>query len=301
MWGGVGRGKSAMMDLFYDAIPFRRKMRMHFHHFMRQVHQELNALSGQADPLEKVADKLYAQAVVICFDEFFVSHVTDAMILGDLFAMLFKRGITLVATSNVNADDLYRNGIHRDRFMPAIARLQKYCAVLNIDSGIDYRLRVLEQAHMFISPLGPASAAWMQDLFTQLVSDSQYGQGQEIVVNHRPLQARATSDSVLWVDFSELCQRARSAADYIELANRYEMLLVDNVPELNDVMAEATRRFVYLIDEMYDRNVKVVVASQAPILQLYSGLKLQFEIQRTRSRLLEMQSHEYLERPHITL
>lgn len=297
LWGGVGRGKTWLMDQFYDSLPFRRKTRLHFHHFMQRVHRELTALTGQQDPLEKVADLIFAEAVVICFDEFFVSHVTDAMILGDLFGMLFKRGVTLVATSNIAPDGLYKNGIHRDRFLPAIALVKQHCQVLNVDAGIDYRLRVLKQAHLYRSPLTDDADFWLAKRFSALCREHQVSE-EPITVNERLVEVRGHSEDILWCDFDELCLKPRSAADFIEIAQTYTTVIVGKVPVLNDQISDATRRFIYLVDEFYDRRVKLLVTAQQPILELYEGEKLAFEIQRTRSRLLEMQSDEYLQAEH---
>ncbi|XID74103.1 cell division protein ZapE [Alkanindiges sp. WGS2144] len=297
MWGGVGRGKTWLMDQFFDAIPFRRKMRMHFHHFMQRVHHELNSLTGQRNPLDTVADRIYADAVVICFDEFFVSNVTDAMILSDLFQKLFERGITLVATSNIAPDGLYRNGIHRDRFLPTIAMIKARCTVLNVDAGIDYRLRVLKQAHLYLSPLTHDSENWLAKRFAALTQHETYSE-EPILVNERLVETRGHTEDTLWCDFAELCMKPRSPADYIELANTYNTILLGKVPALNDNIADATRRLIYLVDEFYDRRVKLIITAQQPILALYQGEKLAFEIERTRSRLLEMQSDDYLKQEH---
>ena len=297
MWGGVGRGKTWLMDQFFEAIPFRRKMRMHFHHFMQRVHKELNSLTGQRDPLDTVADRIYADAVVICFDEFFVSNVTDVMILSDLFQKLFDRGITLIATSNIAPDGLYKNGIHRDRFLPTIAMLKKKCTVLNVDAGIDYRLRVLKQAHLYLSPLTHDSEIWLAKRFVALTQHETYSE-EPILVNDRLIETRGHTEDTLWCDFSELCMKPRSPADYIELANTYNTILIGKVSVLNDNIADATRRFIYLVDEFYDRRVKLIITAQQSILDLYQGERLVFEIERTRSRLLEMQSDEYLQDEH---
>ncbi|WOE31872.1 MULTISPECIES: cell division protein ZapE [unclassified Acinetobacter] len=297
MWGGVGRGKTWLMDQFFDALPFKRKTRMHFHHFMQHVHRELNKLSGQRNPLDTVADQIYKDAVVICFDEFFVSNVTDAMILSDLFQKLFARGITLVATSNIAPDGLYKNGIHRDRFLPTIELVQKNCVVLNVDAGVDYRLRVLKQAQLFKSPLNAEHDAWMAERFAALTK-AQHCATDAITINHRIVETLGHSDDVLWCTFSELCFKPRSPADFIEIANVYNTVLVSHVPHLNDHLSEGTRRFIYLVDEFYDRGVKLLLTSEDSIIEIYQGEKLAFEIERTRSRLLEMQSDDYLHAAH---
>ena len=297
MWGGVGRGKTWLMDQFYDSIPFRRKTRLHFHHFMQQVHKELNKLSGQRNPLELVADQIYKNAVVICFDEFFVSNVTDAMILSDLFQKLFERGVTLVATSNIAPEGLYKNGIHRDRFLPTIALVQQHCAVLNVDAGVDYRLRVLKQAQLFKHPLRADAHAWMNERF-QALTHTQMSCNTPIIINSRVVETLGHTEDVLWCEFSELCFKPRSPADFIEIANIYNTVLVSNVPHLTDFLSEGTRRFIYLVDEFYDRGVKLLLTSEDSIVELYQGERLAFEIERTRSRLLEMQSDEYLHSEH---
>lgn len=297
MWGGVGRGKTWMMDMFFDSLPKERKMRLHFHHFMKRVHHELNQLKGQSDPLQKVADIIYQEADVICFDEFFVSNVSDAMILGDLFGMLFNKGITLVATSNIAPDGLYKNGIHRDRFLPAIEQVKKHTTVMNIDAGIDYRLRVLQQADLYVSPLTDESQSWLQERFNAL-SQNQVVYHEPIVINGREIEVIAKTENMLYCNFRALCMSPRSASDFIEIANQFSTVLIDNIPELNDIVADPTRRLIYLVDEFYDRRVKLLMRAEQPILELYQGEKLAFEIERTRSRLLEMQSQDYLSLPH---
>ncbi|ELA08650.1 AFG1 family ATPase [Moraxella macacae 0408225] len=297
MWGGVGRGKTWMMDMFFDSLPNERKMRQHFHHFMKRVHHELNQLKGKADPLQQVAKIIYDEADVICFDEFFVSNVSDAMILGDLFTMLFNKGITLVATSNIAPDGLYKNGIHRDRFLPAIEEVKKNTTVMNIDTGVDYRLRVLQQAQLYVSPLTVDNADWLQERFLAL-SQNQKISYDPIVINGREIAIKAATKTVLYCEFRALCMQPRSASDFIEIANNFSTVLVDNVPALNDVISDPTRRLIYLVDEFYDRRVKLLMRAEQSILDLYQGEKLAFEIERTRSRLLEMQSQDYLAQAH---
>lgn len=297
MWGGVGRGKTWMMDMFYESLPIKRKIRMHFHHFMQRVQRELVALQGQADPLKKVADIIHQEAVVICFDEFFVSNVSDAMILGDLFSMLFDRGITLVATSNIEPSGLYKNGIHRDRFLPAIAQVEKHTTVMNIDAGIDYRLRLLKQAKLYSSPLTDDTKDWLSERFDTLAGGQTISTS-PIVIGGRNIDIIKRTETMLRADFRALCMQPRSAADFIEIANDFDTVMVDNVPALNDTLMDPTRRFIYLVDEFYDRRVKLLIRAEQSILTLYQGEKLAFEIERTRSRLLEMQSEEYLAEEH---
>lgn len=297
MWGGVGRGKTWMMDMFYDALTNDRKMRQHFHHFMQRVHRELNKLQGKSDPLEKVADIIHEEAVIICFDEFFVSNVSDAMILGDLFTMLFNRGVTLVATSNIEPAGLYKDGLHRDRFLPAIAEVENHTTVMNIDSGIDYRLRVLQQAELYESPLTKANHHWLANRFASL-SNNQKISSDPIDINGRKIKINARTEDILFCDFRHLCMEPRSAADFIEIAKQFNTVLVNAVPALDDDFRDPTRRFIYLVDEFYDRRVKLLVRAEQSILDLYQGEKLAFEIERTRSRLLEMQSEDYLRMEH---
>ena len=298
LWGGVGRGKTYLMDLFCDALPFRRKMRMHFHRFMQRVHQELRSLSGEVNPLEKVADRIRAEAVVICFDEFFVSNITDAMILKNLFEALFARGVTLVATSNIVPERLYENGLQRDRFLPAIALVQQHCRVLNVDSGIDYRLRVLTHVELYHSPLDALAESSLRRSFGEL-SHGAHVYESDLEINDRVILVKARTDDVLWCEFDELCEKPRSAQDYIELAREYHTVLVSNVPQLGELRDNAARRFINMIDEFYDRQVKVIMSAEAPITEIYTQGRLSFEIRRTQSRLQEMQSLEYLQLPHL--
>lgn len=298
MWGGVGRGKTWLMDLFFDSLPFRRKMRMHFHRFMQRVHKELNSLRGTKNPLEIVADRLHAEAVVICFDEFFVTDITDAMLLGGLFEKLFQRGVTLVATSNIVPDRLYENGLQRERFLPAIALLNKYCNVLNVDAGVDYRLRTLEQATLYYTPLGKEADDAMQQSFDALTAKVSSGL-REIRINDRPIKVLDHNDQVLWATFGELCETPRSATDYIEIARVYRYVLLSNVPLLDARNDNAVRRFINLVDEFYDRHVKLIMSAETDIDHIYEGGRLNFEIERTKSRLLEMQSKEYLAKEHL--
>ena len=301
-WGGVGRGKTYLMDLFYDSLPFGNKMRVHFHRFMQRVHKDLTALSGQKNPLDIIAKRIANQTRIICFDEFFVSDITDAMILGGLFERLFGHGITLVATSNIEPDNLYKDGLQRQRFLPVIALLKEHTQVINVDSGIDYRLRVLEQAELYHSPLDAEADQSLSNSFNSLVSGSGIESGaenQRIEIEGRWLQSRKSADGVVWFDFSELCDGPRSQNDYIELARLYYAVLVSNVPRMGAEKDDQARRFINMVDEFYDRNVKLVMSAEVGIDQLYAGGRLEFEFARTRSRLLEMQSHDYLAREHF--
>jgi len=296
-WGGVGRGKTYLMDTFYDCLPIRRKMRVHFHRFMQRVHAELGALTGNKNPLEAVADLLAREAVVICFDEFFVTDIGDAMILGGLMEALFERGVTLVATSNIEPANLYQNGLQRQRFLPAIALVEKYTQVVNVDAGIDYRLRTLQQAELYHYPLDGAADDSLRDSFERLAPHGAR-HWERIEINGRYLTCRCLADDVAWFDFAELCDGPRSQNDYIELARIFHAVLISGVPEFGPDTDDQARRFVNLVDEFYDRNVKLVLAAARPLLDIYGGGRLGFEFQRTISRLQEMQSYEYLAREH---
>jgi cell division protein ZapE len=296
-WGGVGRGKTYLVDTFFECLPFSRKLRVHFHRFMQRVHMELAGLEGEKNPLETVADRLSSEARVICFDEFFVTDIADAMILGGLMKALFARGVTLVATSNIAPERLYENGLQRQRFLPAIALIEKYTQVVNVDAGIDYRLRTLQQAVLYYYPLGDEADASLEDSFTRLAREP--GKHWErLEINNRYLTCRRLADDVAWFDFAELCDGPRSQNDYIELARIFNAVLISGVPEFDADKDDQARRFVNLVDEFYDRNVNLVLAAAKPLLELYQGGKLEFEFQRTISRLQEMQSCEYLAREH---
>lgn len=298
-WGGVGRGKTYLMDAFYDALPFERKMRAHFHRFMRRVHADLKELQGEKNPLQIVAKRIADEARVICFDEFFVSDITDAMILGGLFELLFDHGVSLVATSNIIPDGLYKDGLQRSRFLPAIAMLNKHTQVVNVDGGVDYRLRTLEQAELYHSPLDDEADKSLQRSFDQLNPDDQHVQiNFDLEVNGRMIKAKSLSDDLAWFDFEALCDGPRSQNDYIELAKEFHAVLIGNVPQLGGAKDDQARRFINMIDEFYDRHVKLVLTAEVPLEQLYSGGRLNFEFERTQSRLLEMQSHDYLALEH---
>jgi|SRR5690606_37447665 cell division protein ZapE len=298
-WGGVGRGKTYLMDNFYESLPFDAKLRAHFHRFMRRVHDDLKSLKGEKNPLEKVADRIAGQARVICFDEFFVADIADAMILGTLLGHLFERGVSLVATSNIVPDGLYRDGLQRQRFLPAIALLNQHCKVVNVDGGVDYRLRALEQAEIYHSPLDGAAEMALAAAFESLVpSLEEVRQGVAIQIEGRDIPSRKVGEDVVWFDFKALCDGPRSQNDYIEIAREFHAVLISNVPRLTTAMEDQARRFVNLVDEFYDRGVKLIVSAEVALAEIYAGTRLQFEFERTRSRLLEMQSHDYLARPH---
>ncbi len=312
LWGDVGRGKTFLADLFYDCLPFDARMRLHFHRFMRGVHADLTRLAGTENPLDTVADSLASRTRVLCFDEFFVSDIGDAMILSELLRGLFERGVTLVATSNVAPEHLYENGLQRRRFLPAIALIQRHTQVLSVDGAVDYRLRVLERAEIYYhreAPTGGTGAISdsvdrgaeraLKAAFEALVPDPDgVLADQSLEIEGRSIDCRRCGDDVAWFDFRAICEGPRSQNDYIELARLYHAVLISDVPVFTTRNEDAARRFISLVDEFYDRNVKLMLSAAAPIDSLYQGERLAFEFQRTRSRLLEMQSHDYLARTH---
>jgi cell division protein ZapE len=299
LWGGVGRGKTFLMDVLFDCLPFDAKVRMHFHRFMRRVHHDLKELAGTPNPLEQVGARLAAEARVLCFDEFFVSDIGDAMILSELLDALFRRGVCLVATSNIAPGALYEDGLQRQRFLAAIALLEKHTESFNLDGETDFRLRLLEKAEIYHVPLDEAAESVLAANFSALAPDpDSVEQGLTLDIEGRPIACRRCGDDVAWFDFEALCDGPRSANDYIELARVFHAVLISGVPVFTVRREDQARRFISLIDEFYDRNVKLIVSAQAPIESLYQGKLLEFEFRRTRSRLLEMQSYEYLGRTH---
>lgn len=297
LWGGVGRGKTWLMDAFYESLPFSRKQRTHFHRFLREVHALRHEFPGERDPLVLVANRIAERTRVLCFDEFHVADIADAMILGRLLDALFKNGVTLVATSNVAPDHLYRDGLQRQNFLPAIASLKQHCTVLAVDGGVDYRLRALTAAEIYHSPCDAAAEANLQRWFDGLAGTTAHAT--ELSIEGRVIQARCAAEGAAWFEFSALCETARSASDYIEMARTHHSVLLSRLPQLTALHDDAARRFITLVDEFYDRGVKLILAADVPLADLYVGKRLAFEFQRTRSRLTEMQSQEYLARPHL--
>lgn len=296
-WGGVGRGKTYLVDTFFESLPFRRKLRVHFHRFMQRVHERLTALDGEKNPLQIVADEFARDALVICFDEFFVSDIADAMILGGLMEALFARGVTLVATSNIEPALLYLDGLQRARFLPAIALLEEHTRVVNVDAGVDYRLRTLEQAALYHHPDDDAAHAALCERFATLSQRADIAPGM-VQINHRTLRLERQAEGVAWFAFDTLCRQPRSPSDFIELAKIFHTVLLEHVPVMKSGDEDMARRFINLIDEFYDRSVKLIVTAEAAPEALYRGSLLAFEYQRTLSRLQEMQSHDYLAREH---
>ena len=297
-WGGVGRGKTYLMDMFYDLLPTERKMRLHFHRFMHQTHEQLTAIKGKQDPLLLIADEIAEKTDIICFDEFFVSDITDAMILGGLFEALFERGVSLVATSNIPPDRLYWNGLQRERFIPAINLIQKHCAIMNLDNGVDYRLRTLEQAEIFHCPHDEQAVLNLNNSFDQLATEEE-SPASLIEVEHRFIQTARCAEGVIWFVFKDICETARSQRDYIEISRCYQTVMISEIPQLDSKDEAAARRFISLVDEFYERHVNLIITAAVELECLYVGQLLAFEFKRTLSRLQEMQSHDYLALEHL--
>ncbi len=298
LWGSVGRGKTYLMDCFYECLPLPEKRRLHFHRFMRMVHVRLKALPGREDPLKLVAQQFSAQAQVLCFDELFVSDIADAMLLGRLFQYLFTDGVTLVATSNMAPDSLYRDGLQREQFLPAIKSLKQHTHILNVDGGTDYRLRHLERTRLFCTPSGAEADAHLETFFDQL-SGGAHESHEPLFVNERPIPVKQHADGVAWFRFRDICGGPRSQLDYIEIARICHTVLISDMPQLTADLEDEARRLLALVDEFYDRRVKLAVSAAVPLERLYTGRRLVLEFQRTASRLQEMQSREYLAEPHF--
>jgi cell division protein ZapE len=292
MYGGVGRGKSFIMDCFYSAVPLERKTRLHFHEFMREVHRQLHELKGQQDPLEVLAKRMSSKHRLICFDEFHVADVTDAMILYKLLDAMFRNRMSIITTSNFHPDGLYPNGLHRDRILPAITLLKERLEVVNVDAGNDYRRRTLELANLYLMPINQDTDDQMTAIFDKLAETADEDPG--LNIEHRQLQAKRRAGGVVWFDFTTLCGGPRSQNDYLELASRFHTILLSDVPHMPVRLASEARRFTWLVDVLYDRRCKLVISAEVPPEQLYTEGPMSHEFPRTASRLNEMQSKEYL-------
>ena len=293
LWGGVGRGKSFIMDAFYLTVPLKRKTRLHFHEFMRGVHAELKQLRGQQDPLDEVARRIAKRYRLICFDEFHVSDVADAMILHKLLQGLFEHGTSFVMTSNYEPDKLYPDGLHRDRILPAIRLIKARMDILNVDTGVDYRRRSLEQVRTYLTPLSEETTAELQADFERLADIA--AMEPVLKIENRKLSAIALAGSIVWFDFATLCGTPRSQNDYLELANRFQTVILSDVPRMGVRQASEARRFTWLIDVFYDHKVKLIMSAECPPEELYTQGPMSGEFHRTVSRIVEMQSREYLE------
>jgi len=299
LWGDVGRGKTYLMDLFYNSLSGTPKKRLHFHSFMQGIHDELREKSLLVDPLAAVADAWASSIRVVCLDEFQVTDITDAMLLGRLLANLFERGVTLIATSNEEPDLLYSDGLQREHFVPAIDLLKKFTTVVEIKGDTDYRLRALESAPVFyLGEVNEFTDSFMEIFLVMTGGNASLSE--EIIVAGRAFKVRRAADGVIWASFKQLCMNPRSSRDYIEIGNLYHTMLLENIPILGREDEDAARRFINLIDELYDRKVNLIVSSVATPEMLYTGVRLAKPFERTASRLIEMRSTEYLSRPHRT-
>ena len=299
-YGGVGRGKSFLMDAFYGCLPYRRKRRVHFHAFMAEIHQRLRGLKSEANPLKAVAAEIAKETRVLCFDEFHVSDIADAMILGRLLENLFNEGVVLVATSNYAPSELYPQGQNRSSFLPTIALIEEKLTILNVDGGEDYRHRTLTAAEVFYIPANDENERKLTDLFTQ-VTAGQAERPSEIEIHGRMLRCKKRTDKAIWFDFRMLCFGPRSQADYLYLSEHYEMIFVSGIEKLSQAERAEARRLTWLIDVMYDYRVKFCATCDVPVGEIYLEGDFAQEFVRTASRLTEMQSQEYLNLPHLTL
>ncbi len=297
-WGGVGRGKTYLVDCFYDCLPFENKLRIHFHRFMQNVHKELKQLSNVESPLKIVAEQLARDTRILCFDEFHVSDITDAMLLAGLLEALFEHGVILVTTSNQHPDDLYQGGLQRERFLPAIALLKDHTEIVNVDSGIDYRLQFLDHAEIYHSPLDEQANANLEDDFNH-ISPTTGSRSESLEIEGRTIETVRCGDGVVWFDFRALCDGPRGPADYIEIARQFQTVLLANIPIMDDHNNDMLKRFITLVDEFYDRNVKLIITAEAKPGGLYTGTRLAEEFKRTISRLEEMRTHDYLAKQHL--
>jgi len=298
LWGGVGRGKTFLMDLFFDSLQTGKKRRIHFHRLMRDVHVRLKSLDDVEDPLDHAAAAIAAEIRVLCFDEFYVADIGDAMILGRLMKGLIERGVVLVTTSNVRPADLYKNGLQRARFLPAIDLIEKKTNVIELDGGIDYRLKLLQEAGTWLTPSDQAAHASLMHYFGEIASGLTI-ENHVLDILGRDIQTRRCAKGVVWFDFVDICDGPRSQEDYIEIARWYPSVIVSEVPVLNRELEDPARRFIAMVDEFYDRKVKLIVSAAVSVDNLYQGKRLQFEFERTASRLTEMQSNTYLHAAHL--
>lgn len=297
LWGGVGRGKTWLMDLFFASLPFAACQRRHFYRFMQDVHSHLKGIHQKTSPLEEVAAKIAREAHVLCFDEFFVSDIADAMLLGALLQALFRHGVALVATSNLPPRRLYENGLQRERFLPAIELLERHTDVLRVDSGTDYRLRDLTRAGTYLLAGAPDTVHRLEGLFNRLAGGGARKTG-IVEIEGRAIDVVWQAGTAIWFDFAALCAGPRSQNDYIELARAYQTVIIADVPQFDALHEDEARRFIALVDELYDHNVKLIVSAAVPAAQLYRGERLHREFARAASRLSEMQTAQYLAREH---
>ena len=299
LWGGVGRGKTLLCDMFYANLPIKKKKRVHFHRFMQSVHDQLSKINHKESPLEIVAERIASECTVLVLDEMHVNDITDAMLMGGLLQGLFKRGVTLLTTSNIEPDGLYKDGLQRARFLPAIESIKQHVEVLYLGGDIDYRMRLLQNSDVYRSPIDDKSDSMLAAQFRALVATGEILERSGLEINGREIPTVLLADGVAWFEFSALCKTTRSTDDYIEIARSHHTILLSDVVVLDDTDNDAARRFINLVDEFYDRGVKLVITAAVAPHALYGGSRLTFEFERTVSRLMEMQSPEYLASPHL--
>lgn len=297
IWGGVGRGKTWLLDLFYGCLPSEQKQRIHFHRFMLRIHSSLNELKNERDPLVTIAHNWSQNCRVLCLDEFVVNDIADAMLLSGLLKAFFHNGMTLVTTSNLAPGNLYRDGLQRAKFLPAIDMIEKHTRVLHLGGELDFRLRILEQSEIYHWPLDAQAHSNLASSFVRMAAGRELKP--ELEINDRPLHTLRRGDGVAWLEFEELCGKPRGSIDYIEIARAFNTILISNVQQMTEPDSDLARRFVIMIDEFYDRGVKLLLSAEVSVEDLYQGQRLAFEFERTRSRLIEMQALDYLAQPHL--
>jgi cell division protein ZapE len=297
LWGGVGRGKTWLMNLFYEELPIKEKKRMHFHHFMLDIHQQLGALKKQKNPLQQIARELAKKYKVICIDEFIVTNITDAMILSELLQRLFEYQVCLLATSNRVPDDLYLNGLQRERFLPAIELIKTFTEVFHLDAGVDHRTSLLELADVYYQPIDEDTDRQIESRMRELAITPVL-ENKTLTIMEREIKTVRCSDEIAWFDFEVICTTPRAAQDYFVIAQQYNTVIISNIPVLDEHSDDKARRFIYLIDALYDRNVKLMASAMTQPEKIYQGNMLEFAFHRTCSRLIEMRSHQYLSKPH---
>jgi len=297
LWGGVGRGKSFLMDCFYAVSPIEKKIRIHFHEFMREVHRELHELSGLADPLDELAKRISNRYRLICFDEFHINDIADAMILYRLLSALFEDRVQFVMTSNYRPDQLYPNGLHRDRLLPAIKLLEEKLDVLNVDAGKDYRRVQMAQVEAYLTPANAESQTRLGQMFITLIGNQKEVNRPALRIESRELRPLHMANGVVWFDFQTLCCGPRSQNDYLEIAKLFHTVILSGVPYMPPRMTNEARRFIWLIDVLYDHKIKLIMSAEVPASELYTEGQITSEFSRTVSRLIEMQSRDYLDAP----
>lgn len=293
LWGGVGTGKSYLMNTFYNCLTFSQKKRLHFHEFMRQVHYDLAQLQGAKNPLDIVAKNWAKQCYVLCFDEFYVKDIADAMLLGNLLIALFKQGVCLVATSNRQPNDLYERGLQRERFLPAIKILIRNVKILKVDNAVDYRLEHIKPADVYFTPLAEQADQQMLQCFHYYAGNNMRSL-RDIKINRRDIPSLRVAKQIVWFDFSALCEQALGSGDYLELAKKFAIIMISDIPALKGNKHNSVVRFINLIDVLYDKHSLLIASAQTSIQNLYQDQQWAFEFERTKSRLLEMSSEQYI-------